>query len=70
MLINSKLGTEEKLMQYLKEINEVKEIYLVYGVYDIIIILECDSLDALKEIRSKNINSSDNISSSITMTIR
>ena len=47
-LINTKMGSEDEVLQSLKEVEEVKEAYILYGVYDIMAKIQAESMDELK----------------------
>ena len=47
-LINTKMGSEDEVLQSLKEAEEVKEAYILYGVYDIMAKIQAESMDELK----------------------
>ena len=50
VLINCDLGSEESLIQELREIEGVNEAHGVYGVYDILAKVEAQTEDKIKEI--------------------
>ena len=47
-LINAETGSEDEVLQSLKEVEEVKEAYILYGVYDIMAKIQAESMDELK----------------------
>jgi DNA-binding Lrp family transcriptional regulator len=47
-LINTETGSEDEVLQSLKEVEEVKEAYILYGVYDIMAKIQAESMDELK----------------------
>ncbi len=69
VLINADLGTEEEVVNRLKQIPYVKEVYTVYGVYDIIAKIEADSTDKIKETISWHIRRLDHVRSTLTMVV-
>ena len=57
VLINSDMGSEEKVTNELNKVEEVKEVYGVYGVYDLIVRVEAETMDSLKTAISDSISS-------------
>ncbi|MFH1328522.1 MAG: Lrp/AsnC ligand binding domain-containing protein [Candidatus Bathyarchaeota archaeon] len=53
MLINVKSGTDEIVVERLKDYREVKEVYEIYGAYDILVKIEEDDNKKIKEVESK-----------------
>ena len=53
ILVNVKIGSEEKVVEELKEKTDgVVGAAILYGVYDIIALIEADTTDGLKDIHS------------------
>ena len=68
ILLISVIGSEDDILEDLKDIPEVKETFKVYGVYDIILKVEADTMDNLKETISK-IRTMENVRSTISMIV-
>ncbi len=69
VLINSEVGTEDKLRVNLKNIENVVEAHSVYGEYDIVIKIEADTMDKLKEVVHRKIRSLNEVKSILTMIV-
>jgi len=69
VLINTKTGSEQEVLDELRKIDAIKESYLVYGVYDIVAKVGADTMDKLKEIITWNIRNVDKVGSTLTMII-
>ncbi|MDA1125274.1 MAG: Lrp/AsnC ligand binding domain-containing protein [Crenarchaeota archaeon] len=74
VMINSNLGTDDKIIEKIKEImltqDDVKfEIQGVYGVYDIILKLSSDNSEKLSSIVKNDIRKIQNIQSTLTMMV-
>jgi DNA-binding Lrp family transcriptional regulator len=69
VLINTEIGSEEEVLQQLKQMPSIREAYMVYGVYDIVAKVEAESMDKLKEIVSWNIRRLEKVRSTLTMLV-
>ena len=69
VLINSEIGTEDKLREKLKNVEKVVEAHSVYGVYDIVVKVEADTMDKLKDVVHHNIRNLDEVKSTLTMIV-
>ena len=69
LLINCQLGSEEKIIKKIKQIENVTEVQGVFGVYDIIVKLEAPNNDLLRDVITTKIRRIDKITSTLTMTI-
>jgi DNA-binding Lrp family transcriptional regulator len=69
VLMNAELGKENDIVNEIKKIPNVKEVYPVYGVYDVLMIIESDSMDALRETITSKVRKLDGIKSTLTMII-
>ncbi len=67
LLLNVETGTEEDVINKLKELQEVKEAWMVYGVYDIIVRVETGTMEELKNVVSWTIRRLDRVRSTMTM---
>ncbi|MHA2330813.1 MAG: Lrp/AsnC ligand binding domain-containing protein [Candidatus Hodarchaeales archaeon] len=72
ILLNSKVGTENVVLDKIKSLDPGKSINLIncsiiYGVYDLILKVEADNMDILKKYVTNKIRSLDEISSSLTL---
>ncbi len=69
VLMNAELGKENHIVNEIKKIVSVKEVYPVYGVYDVLMVIESDSMEALRETITSKIRKLDGIKSTLTMII-
>ena len=74
VLINSDLGTDESIIEKIKEILEGEkeieyEIRGVYGVYDIILKLSSDNIDNLRSTITNRIRKITSVQSTLTMMV-
>jgi len=74
ILINSDLGTDEAIIEKIKEIldsekNIQYEIQGVYGVYDIILKLSSDDIDTLRSTITNKIRKITSVQSTLTMMV-
>ena len=53
VLINTEMGSEDRVTNELNKIEEVKEVYGVYGVYDLVVRVEAETLEKLKKARAR-----------------
>jgi DNA-binding Lrp family transcriptional regulator len=67
VLINCNLGTEEEIIEKLKNFESVKEIHGTFGAYDIVAKVESKSVEALQETITWRIRKLLNITSTITV---
>jgi len=74
VLLNSDLGSDEKIISKVKEIldNESSidyEVQGVYGVYDIVLKISSDSADNLRSVITNKIRRIDKVQSTLTMMV-
>jgi len=69
VLINTDMGSEEKVTNELNKIEEVREVYGVYGVYDLVVRIEAETMEKLKEAISESIRTLENVRSTLTMIV-
>lgn len=69
VLINTEIGSENKVLEALKGVDGVVEAYAVYGVYDIVAKIKAESMDKLKEIVTWRVRRLDNVRSTLTMIV-
>ena len=67
VLINCDLGSEEDVIDALKEIDDVKEVLGTFGAYDIIAKVDADKVDTLRETITWKIRKIDRIRSTLTL---
>lgn len=69
VLINTEIGSEQDVIDALREINEVEEAYRVYGVYDTVVKIKAETMDKLKEIVTWHVRRIEKIRSTLTMIV-
>ena len=69
VMINTDMGSEEKVTNNLSKVEEVKEVYRVYGVYDIIVKVEAETMEKLKIVISDSIRTLKNVRTTLTMIV-
>ena len=67
VLINCDLGSEEDVIEALKNVKDVKEIHGTFGAYDIIAKVDNSKLDTLRETITWKIRKIDKIRSTLTL---
>jgi DNA-binding Lrp family transcriptional regulator len=69
ILLNTEIGAKNQVLKDLRQIQGVEEAYNLWGVYDIIANVKAESINALKQIISKQITKVGKINSKVTMII-
>jgi DNA-binding Lrp family transcriptional regulator len=67
VLINCDLGSEEDVIDALKNVEDVKEIHGTFGAYDIIAKVDNSKIDTLRETITWKIRKIDRIRSTLTL---
>ena len=67
VLINCELGSEESIIQELKNLDGVIEVHGTFGAYDILTKIEATTVDALREVITWKIRKIDQIRSTLTL---
>ena len=67
ILINCELGSEESIIQELKNLDGVIEVHGTFGAYDILAKIESPSVDVLRETITWKIRKIDQIRSTLTL---
>ena len=67
VLINCDLGSEEDVIDELKNVEDVKEIHGTFGAYDIIAKVDNSKMDTLRETITWKIRKIDRIRSTLTL---
>ena len=67
VLINCELGSEESIIQQLKNIDSVIEVHGTFGAYDILAKIESPTVDVLRETITWKIRKIDQIRSTLTL---
>lgn len=69
VLINAEIGSEDEVLNELKNVEGVEEAYCAYGVYDIIAKIKADNMDKLKDIVTWKVRKLNNVRSTLTMLV-
>ena len=69
VMINTDMGSEERVTNDLNKIEEVQEVYGVYGVYDLVVRVEAETMEKLKAAISDSIRTLENVRSTLTMIV-
>lgn len=67
VMINCESGTQENILDQLKEVPEIVEVSEVNGVYDIVVKVYSDTLDSLKQTITQHIRTIKTITSTMTL---
>jgi len=67
VLINCELGSEESIIQELKNLDNVIEVHGTFGAYDILAKIESATVDVLRETITWKIRKIDQIRSTLTL---
>ena len=67
VLINCELGSEESIIQELKNLEGVIEVHGTFGAYDILAKIESTTVDVLRETITWKIRKIDQIRSTLTL---
>jgi DNA-binding Lrp family transcriptional regulator len=67
VLVNCELGSEESIIQQLKNIDGVIEVHGTFGAYDILAKIESTTIEVLREIITWKIRKIDQIRSTLTL---
>jgi len=67
VLLNCELGSEESIIQELKNLDGVIEVHGTFGAYDILAKIESATVDVLRETITWKIRKIDHIRSTLTL---
>ena len=67
VLLNCSLGSEEKVIEQLKQIESVKEVNGTFGTYDILAKLQASNIEDLRNGISSQIRNIDNVTGTLTL---
>ena len=67
ILINCELGSEESIIQELKNLDGVIEVHGTFGAYDILTKIESPTVEVLREVITWKIRKIDQIRSTLTL---
>jgi len=67
ILINCELGSEESIIQQLKNLDGVLEVHGTFGAYDILTKIESPTVETLREVITWKIRKIEQIRSTLTL---
>ena len=67
ILINCEIGSEEKVIEYVKSIDGITEVHGTFGAYDILAKVESEQVETLRETITWKIRKIDKIRSTLTL---
>jgi DNA-binding Lrp family transcriptional regulator len=67
VLINTEIGAESRVLEALKMVEGVVEAHHLWGVYDIIASIKAETMDKLKYIITKRIDTIGKVNAKLTM---
>jgi DNA-binding Lrp family transcriptional regulator len=67
VLINVESGSEDEVLNELKNLEGVEEAYFSYGVYDLVTKIKADSMEQLKEMVTRKIRALSKVRSTLTL---
>ncbi len=67
VLLNCSLGSEEKVIEQLKQIESVKEVNGTFGTYDILAKLQASNIEEFRNGISSQIRNIDNVTGTLTL---
>lgn len=69
VLIQTEVGSENRVLEELTTIPEVREAYIVYGTYDVVVKIEAESLEKIRDIITNRVRRLSDIRTTVTMII-
>ncbi len=69
VLLSTKLGSEQHVLDELERVGGIRKAYVVYGSYDLIAEIEGESQDAVKEVVLSNIRKLKDVKSTLTLIV-
>jgi len=69
VFVNCDLGSEEQIINELKQLEDVKEAHGVFGVYDILVKLESANVENLRDIITWKIRKLKRVRSTLTLMV-
>jgi len=69
ILLNSDLGSEERVLESVRSIPVVKDARAIYGFYDIICRVETEDMAHLKQVINERVRKVDRIKATLTLIV-
>ena len=67
ILVNCELGSEESVIQQLKQIQQVKEVSGTFGSYDVLAKIESPTTEELKNAITSDVRKIDKVTGTLTL---
>ncbi len=67
VMLNCELGSEEQIIEELKQIEQVVDVFETIGTHDIMVKLQAENFEKVREIISWNIQKMKNVRSTATL---
>ena len=67
ILVNCELGSEESVIEKLKQIQQIKEVAGTFGSYDILAKIESPATEELKNVITKDIRKINQVTGTLTL---
>lgn len=67
VLINVESGSEDEVLNELKNIEGVEEAYFSYGVYDLVTKIKADTMENLKDMVTRRVRALSKVRSTLTL---
>ena len=67
IMLNCELGSEEEIIEQLKQIEQVADVFETIGTHDMLVKLQAENFEKIREIVSWNIQKIKNVRSTATL---
>ena len=67
VMLNCELGSEEQIIEELKQIEQVVDVFETIGTQDMLVKLQAENFEKVREIVSSNIQKMQNVRSTATL---
>lgn len=67
VLFNVSSGSEDRVLEELRDVAAVQEAFFSYGIYDLVVKIKTDSMVQLKELVSRRLRSIPDVKSTVTL---
>jgi DNA-binding Lrp family transcriptional regulator len=67
VMLNCELGSEEEIIEQLKQIEQVTDVFETIGTHDMLVKLQAENFEKIREIVSWNIQNMKNVRSTATL---
>ena len=70
VMLNCELGSEEEILEQLKQIEQVADVFETIGTHDMLVKLQAENFEKIREIVSWNIQKMKKVRSTATLIIK